>query len=206
MNSINYIIREVEDVNSPYLPEMVDWLNQIFPDYDPYFKTILTELRREDGRHEGAILIGLVENHVVGLLQIFFRKWRDGLIANIDLLGVLQPYRRAGIANALVQYSIGLTRTTAKRHEVFPFGIVSLIDPAYPPIVKLHQKLAAQIRREIAYRTPDRPNESSDTIAFYPLSDESRVVSTHELAWQLWQFGGLPEKEFIRRYGKPEYK
>ena len=54
-----YAIAEVSSVDSPYLPGMLRWLNRLFPEYTPQFETILTRLRRENGRHGAQIFLGL---------------------------------------------------------------------------------------------------------------------------------------------------
>jgi hypothetical protein len=38
-------------------------------------------------------------------------------------------------------------------------------------------------------------------IFWSPLQANLTDVPTKALAWQMWQFGGLAEEEFVRRYG-----
>jgi GNAT superfamily N-acetyltransferase len=191
---IPFVIEEITNPDSARLPGMIHWMSQLFPEYTPYFKTILTELRHEDGRHEAQLFVGLSEDQVIGLIQIFYRQWRNGLLADIDLLGVLGPYRRSGLGSALVRQAFMATRNVASHYGLPTLGIVSLADPKYIPVVRLHQKLGGQIRTDLQY-------PSGDIIVWYPLHDQFTAVSTKALAWQLWQFGGLPEGGFIRQYG-----
>jgi thiamine pyrophosphokinase len=195
--SFSYVIEQISDVDSPHLPGMVKWLNQVFPEYDPYFGTILTRLRREDGRHQAQIFVGLCGDQVVGLVQVFYCEWQHGLIADVDLLGVLEPYRRSGLGSALVRQAILATRDMSSRYGLPAIGVVSLADPEYSPVIRLHQKLGGQIRTDLRYR-------GGDVIVWYPLSEHFSAIETKALAWQLWQFGGLPEEEFISQYGKPQ--
>jgi GNAT superfamily N-acetyltransferase len=191
-----YPIEEVSSVDSPYLPGMIRWLNRLFPEYIPQFEMILTRLRREDGRHGAQIFLGLSGEEVVGLVQLFYREWRDGLIADIDLLGVLEPYRRSGLGSALVKRAILACEEMSAQYGLPASGVVSLIDPEYGPIIRLHWRLGGQIRTDLVY-------PSGDLIVWYPLSDCFSAVETKALAWQLWQFGGLPAGEFTSRYGEP---
>jgi GNAT superfamily N-acetyltransferase len=192
-----YPIEEVTSVDSPHLPGMIRWLNQLFPEYTPRFETILTHLRREDGRHGAQIFLGLSGKEVVGLVQSFYREWQGGLVADIDLLGVLEPHRRSGLGSALVRRAILAAEDMSGRYGLSATGVVSLIDPGYGPIIRLHRKLGGQIRTDLRY-------PCGDLIVWYPLSDRFSAVGTKALAWQLWQFGGLPEDEFTSRYGEPE--
>jgi GNAT superfamily N-acetyltransferase len=175
---------------------MIRWLNRLFPEYIPQFEMILTRLRREDGRHGAQIFLGLSGEEVVGLVQLFYREWRDGLIADIDLLGVLEPYRRSGLGSALVKRAILACEEMSAQYGLPASGVVSLIDPEYGPIIRLHWRLGGQIRTDLVY-------PSGDLIVWYPLSDCFSAVETKALAWQLWQFGGLPAGEFTSRYGEP---
>jgi len=193
-----YPIEEVSSIDSPYLPGMIRWLNRLFPEYTPQFETILTRLRREDGRHGAQIFLALSGKEVVGLVQLFYREWRDGLLTDIDLLGVLEPQRRSGLGSALVRRAILATEDRSAAYGLPATGVVSLIDPGYSPIIRLHRRLGGQIRTDLAY-------PSGDLIVWYPLSADFSAVGTKELAWQLWQFGGLPEGEFISRYGELDY-
>jgi GNAT superfamily N-acetyltransferase len=191
-----YPIEEVSRVDSPHLPGMIRWLNRLFPEYTPHFETILTRLRREDGRHGAQIFLGLSDDQVVGLVQLLYREWRDGLLADIDLLGVLEPHRRSGLGTALVRRAILATQDISAQYGMPAVGVVSLIDPEYNPIIRLHRRLGGQIRTDLRY-------PSGDLIVWYPLSADFSAVGTMALAWQLWQFGGLPEGEFTSRYGEP---
>lgn len=192
-----YTIEEISGKDSSHLPGMVNWLNQLFPDYVPYFGTILNELRQDDGCHKAQIYTALAAGQVVGLVQVFYRQWQNGLVADIDLLGVLEPHRRLGLGTALAKRAILAAQETASRYGLPAIGVVSLADPAYSPVIRLHEKLGGQIRTDFRY-------PSGDVIIWYPLLKGAATVETKALAWQLWQFGGLPEEEFVNHYGKPE--
>jgi GNAT superfamily N-acetyltransferase len=132
---------------------------------------------------------------VVGLVQLFYREWQGGLVADIDLLGVLEPHRRSGLGSALVRRAILATEHMSKAYGLPAIGVVSLIDFGYSPILGLHRRLGGQIRADLRY-------PSGDLIVWYPLSADFSAVGTKALAWQLWQFGGLPEDEFTSRFGE----
>jgi GNAT superfamily N-acetyltransferase len=162
---------------------MNHWLEAVFPEYaPPRFTTLLTNLRHPTGRHEIQLFVGLVNNIVAGLMQVFYHEWRQGLIADIDLLGVLEPYRRLGLAASLVKRAFLAIDELSLQYALPVLGIVSLVDPHYLPVIRLHQKLGGQIRT-------DYPYPSGDLIVWYPLSDDLARVETSGLAQQLQQFG-----------------
>ncbi len=183
-----YMIDEVSSATSPHLPGMGQWLDQIFPEYaPPRFGKLLTRLRHPDGRHEIQIFIGQIEHHVAGLVQVFYRQWRRGLIADIDLLGVLEPYRRSGLGLALVKQAILAAEGMALSYGLPAIGVVSLADPHYVPIIQLHRSLGGQIRGDCQY-------PGGDIVVWYPLREDSAAVETPVLAQQLREFGRLLEE------------
>jgi len=170
---------------------MSHWLNQIFPEYaPPRFGKLLTRLRHQDGRHEIQIFIGQIERQVAGLVQVFFREWRQGMIADIDLLGVLEPYRRSGLGSALVKRAILATQGMALSYGLPAIGVVSLADPQYAPVIQLHQDLGGQIRADHVY-------PGGDIIVWYPLQADFAAVETPALAQQLREFGQLLEDVLV---------
>ncbi len=183
-----YVINEVSSADSPHLPGMGQWLNEIFPEYaPPRFGELLTRLRRRDGRHEIQIFIGQIEQQVAGLVQVFFREWRQGVIADIDLLGVLEPYRRSGLGSALVKQAILATEGMALCYGLPAIGTVSLADPHYVPIIQLHRRLGGQIRGDYQY-------PGGDIVVWYPLREDFAAVETPVLGQQLREFGRLLEQ------------
>ena len=80
-----YKIVEVGDVSSAYLPEMEKVLQALLPAVNPHFRDILSQSLDERGRIRAQIFVGLCEDRVAGLVQIFYRQWRDNLVANVDL-------------------------------------------------------------------------------------------------------------------------
>ena len=96
-------MEEVTDADTPYLPGMGRWLLEILPEYaPPRFEAVLTRLRHQNGRHEAQIFVGLIDARVAGLVQVLYRQWQNGLVADIDLLGVPEPHRRSGLGTELV--------------------------------------------------------------------------------------------------------
>lgn len=161
------------------------WMEAIFPEYcPPRFDRLLAKLQYPDGQQQIQILVGLVDTLVVGLAQVFYQKWQGGLLADIDLLGVLKPFRRFGLATALVQETIHSALQMAKLYQMPAIGVLSLIDPNDDSIVRLHQKQRAQIRW-------DYPYPSGDVIVWYPIHSEYKDIPTSTLAEQLQLFGQL---------------
>jgi hypothetical protein len=182
-----FVIKEVTSPQSQYLTGMNRWLELIFPEYcPPRFGRLLSRLRRPDGRHQIQIFIGLIDNQVAGLVQLFYREWQGGLLSDIDLLGVLEPVRRSGLALALVQQSLRATFEIAQQYQLPAIGVATLIDPQYAPIVGLHQKQGGQIRADYQY-------PSGDVIVWYPMQRKYEDIVTPILGEQLRQFGRLLE-------------
>ena len=187
MPQYDFTIEEVISPGSQYLVGMNRWLELIFPEYcPPRFGRLLEAHRRPDGRRQVQIFIGLVDDQVAGLVQIFYREWQGGLLADIDLLGVLEPFRRSGMALALVQRSLRAASEMARQYQIPAIGLATLIDPQYPPIIRLHQKLGGQIRTDYQY-------PSGDLIAWYPLQPEYVDIATPTLGEQFQEFGKLLE-------------
>lgn len=183
--SSSYTLEEVSSVDSPHLPGMNNWLAQVFPEYlPPSFNRLLANLRHANGRHEVQIFVGLVENQVAGLLQMFYGPWQNGLMADIDLLGVLEPYRRLGLAAALVKHALVAAQQMALHYELPALGVASLVDPQYTPVIRLHQKLGGQVRTDYVYT-------SGDIIVWYPLLDNLVAIETQALAGALEQCGQI---------------
>jgi GNAT superfamily N-acetyltransferase len=186
-----YVIEEVTGVDSPHLPGMGHWLDQVFPEYaPPRFEKFLTRLRHGDGRHEIQLFIGRIEDQVAGLVQVFFREWHQGLMADIDLLGVLEPYRRSGLGSALVKQAILATQDMALAYGRPAVGVVSLADPHYAPVIQLHRSLGGQIRADYVY-------PSGDIVVWYPLQEDFAAVETPVLAQQLREFGRTLESVLV---------
>jgi GNAT superfamily N-acetyltransferase len=186
-----YAIEEVSSVDSPHLPGMGHWLNQVFPEYaPPRFEKFLTRLRHGDGRHEIQLFIGRIGDQVAGLVQVFYREWRRGLMADIDLLGVLEPYRRSGLGSALVKQAILATQDTASSYGLPAIGVVSLADPHYAAVIRLHRKLGGQVRVDYVY-------PGGDIVVWYPLREDFAAVETPVLAQQLREFGRTLESVLV---------
>lgn len=205
MNSTDnqYGIEEVRSAASPYLPELEACLKETHPEYAPHFRTLLTDPQRDSDQLRPQIFAGVSEDRAVGFLQLLYREWQRGAIAWIDILGVASSHRRLGIGAALVKRAIDATRATGDRIGLRAVGVTTLIDPENTPVVRLHEELGGQIRRDAIYRADSDPSSSGDLIVWYPLLDEFGQVTTRSLMWQVWQFGGLPEQEFVARYGQP---
>ena len=167
------------------MPGMNNWLVEIFPEYaPPRFDSFLRRLRHPDGRHELQIFVGQVGGEVAGLVQVFYRAWQEGLLADIDLLGVLAPHRRAGLGSALVRRVIEATQELSGAYRFPALGVVSLADPNDTAIIRLHEKLGGQIRT-------DWFHPCGDIIVWYPLLEKVAAVETAALTQQLQQFARL---------------
>jgi hypothetical protein len=182
-----FTIEEVTDPQSPYLGGMNRWLEQIFPEYCPArFDKLLSKHCHPNGKNQIQIFIGRMDGLVGGLAQQFYQEWEGGILADIDLLGVLEPFRRSGMASVLFQQCLRAVPETARHHQLPAIGAVTLIDPQYVPIVRLHQKQGGQIRT-------DHPYPSGDIIVWYPMQKEYEDIPTACLGEQLQQFGRLLE-------------
>jgi GNAT superfamily N-acetyltransferase len=180
-----FTVEEVTGPQSQYLSGMNCWLELIFPEYcPPRFDKFLSKYRHPNGRHQIQLFIGLIDNIVVGLAQQFYQEWQGGLLADIDLLGVLEPFRRSGLALALVQRCLSATIGVARQYGIPAIGVTTLIDPKYAPIVCLHQKQGGQIRTDYQY-------PSGDIIVWYPMRREYEDIPTSCVGEQLQQFGWL---------------
>jgi len=180
-----FVIEEVPSPRSHHMAGMNHWLDLIFPEYCPSrFDQLLSKYRSPDGRHQIQIFICRVNNIVAGLAQQFYREWQGGLLADIDVLGVLEPFRRSGLALSLVQHCLNATPEMARQYQIPAIGVASLIDPQYSPIVRLHQKQGGQIRKDHQY-------SSGDIIVWYPMQQEYEDIATSILGEQLYKFGQL---------------
>ena len=140
--------------------------------------------RYPNGRHKIQIFVGLINGLVVGLAQQFYQEWQHGILADLDLLGVLEPFRRSGLALALVQHCLRATPQIAQQYHIPAIGVTTLIDPQYAPIVRLHQKQGGQIRTDCQY-------SSGDLIVWYPMQQKYHDIPTSILEGRLHQFGQL---------------
>ncbi|HUW35197.1 MAG TPA: GNAT family N-acetyltransferase [Planctomycetota bacterium] len=194
-------VLEVTDAASPYLSEIEAILRQTHPGCDPYFRTILRDLRRADGKHEAQVFAAVHDGHAVGFSQVFYREWRGGLVGWLDLLDVLHAQRVQGVGTALARRSIEATIAMASLRGLPAIGTLSLIDPGNAAVVPLHGKLGGQIRRDLSYRTPLDPADKADVLVWHPCDAPHSGIATKALAWQAWQFGGLTKEQFEKRYG-----
>ena len=180
-----FTIEEVANSQSQYMSEMNRWLELIFPEYcPPRFDKLLSKHRHPNGKHQVQIFIGVNNGLVMGLAQQFYQEWQNGILADIDLLGVLEPFRRSGLASALVKECLSATHKIAQQYQIPAIGLTTLIDPSYAPIVRLHQKLGGQIRTDYQY-------PSGDIIVWYPMQPGYEDISTSTLEERLHQFGQL---------------
>ena len=178
-------IEEVTSSQSQYLEAMNRWLMQVFPEYRPArFDKLLAKYRHLGGRCQIQIFVGLVNDRVAGLVQVFYREWQHGLLADIDLLGVLEPFRRHGLASALVQRSLRATPETAQQYQIHAIGATTLMDPKFAAMLRWHNKQGGQVRED--YRYP-----GGDIIVRYRMPREYDNISTSILGELLQQFGKL---------------
>jgi GNAT superfamily N-acetyltransferase len=164
---------------------MNSWLEHIFPEFCPaQFDKLLAKLRHSDGKDQIQIFISLIDNKVTGLIQVLYQEWQGGLLSYIDLLGVLEPYRRRGFALSLVQRSLKASVEMARAYQVASIGVTTLANPDYDPIMRLHQKVGGQIRRDYRY-------SSGDLVVWYPMQKKYKGIATSILGDQLHLLGQL---------------
>jgi len=205
-----YTIEEVYDVTSPYQNGMKSLFLELFPDLTPAFERILVDRVDAKGRIKAQIFVGLCQATVAGLLQVFYRPWRSGLIGNVDLVGVLEPFRKTGLGLGLMRHAISTFRKVASQWELAPIGLLWLTGQDEGPVdswlvrrVRMYEQIGAQVRRDLRYKFNGQAKPNGELILWYPVSDEFVNVETKSLAWQLWQFGQLPKEDFTKRYGRP---
>jgi len=181
----------------------------LFPDLTPAFESILTHRLDAEGRIQNQIFIGLCGKSVAGILQIFYYPWKGGLVSVVDLVGVLESFRGSGLGLKMIRHASAATEKVASQWQVSPRGLLGLTELDQGDSrswivrrVRLFERMGAQVRRDLVYQYDGLPESSGEIILWYPMSDEVAAVSTKELAWVLWQSGGLPSEEFGRRYGE----
>ena len=142
---------------------------------------------------------------------MFYQPWRNGLVGNVDLLGVLESFRSTNLGIGLMRHAITATLKVSAQYKLPVAGIVWLTEPDDGPTgswpvrrVRMFQRLGGQVRRDLRYRYDGQLYPDGELIFWYPLMAECVDVETKSLVWLLWQFGGLPKEEFVRRYGDPE--
>jgi GNAT superfamily N-acetyltransferase len=204
-------IIELDDPAAPYLLELERLLRHLLPGLKPSFREILADRRDDRERIKAQIFVGLCADQVAGLMQMFYRPWRCCLVANVDLLAVLEPFRRTNLGLGLIRHAITTALKVSSQYKLPVAGIVWLTEPEQGSLdswanrrVRMFQKLGGQARCDLRYRYDGQPYPNGELIFWYPLADEFVHVATRSLAWLLWQFGGLPEEEFVRRYGDPK--
>jgi GNAT superfamily N-acetyltransferase len=75
-----------------------------------WFKKIISEMRDERGRPKGEVFIAVLDGGLAGLLTVFYKRWRDSLIAWVDLLGASKPFQGTGLESALLKQAISAAR------------------------------------------------------------------------------------------------
>ncbi len=130
-------IVEVSETANPLLPEMEKVLRKLLPQLRPGFREILAGRFDDRGRVRRQIMAGLCGGRVAGLMQVFYRPWRDGLVGNVDLLGI------------------------SARYKLPVAGVVWLTEPDEGPPgswtnrrVRMFERLGGQARRDLRYRYP----------------------------------------------------
>lgn len=212
MTRENIRIEEVTSITSQYMDGMIGIFNALFPGLHPSFREILSDRYDSDGNLKRQIFVGLSEDVPAGLLQVFYRPWRNGLVGEVDLVGVLESYRKTGLGLRMMRRAVTATEQAAGARNVPVHGLVWLTEPdkghahTWPVRrVRMYEKMGAQVRRDLIYRFDGQPEPDGEIILWCPLARGLGNVPTKELAWLLWQSGGLPEDEFVRRYGQPPH-
>ena len=206
--SSEFKIQEITTVDSPYLAGMKMVLKALFPKLTPVIEKILDNRFNTEGQIQKQIFVGICGESIAGILQIFYHPWRGGLLSVIDLMGVLESFRSTGLGLSLMRYAISATKDIAFQWKVSPKGLLWLTELDQGNYnswaarrVKLYEKTGAQVRRDIIYQFNGQPETDGEMILWYPISDDVVKIGTKELAWALWQSGGLPPEEFTERYG-----
>ena len=216
-SQVNPEIIEVTSIDSVYLDGMLNIFAILFPnlasagDQRLVFEDILTNRLDTEGRIQKQIFIGLSGETVVGILQIFYYTWNDGLVAVVDLVGVLEPFRGSRLGLRLIRYARSVTENAASQWGVTAKGILGLAeldqgdsDSWADRRVRLFERLGAQVRRDLIYQYGGLSESNGDYVIWYPMSADVFEISSRALAWVLWQSGGLPFEEFVRRYSKSD--
>ena len=161
-------------------------------------------LPRGNSLSSGQLCAAVVKNMVVGFSSVRYRQWDSGLIGWLDSLAVTEAFHRKGIGTALVKSCIAATRTRASLLGFPALGLLSTTSPSSLSLIRLHKRLAGQIRDDLHYSTPADRYERTSLLVWHPLLADYFHVPTGSLARQAWRFGGFPEDEFRRRYGQPD--
>ncbi len=205
------VIEEITESQSPHMSQMRELFDELFPelfpgdsDARPYFRELLGDRPDDQSRHTAQLFTSVADGRVVGIAQIFYRLADDGLIAWLDWLGVTEAARRRGIGSTLFAQTVAATREVAREYGVAPMGVASLVIPGHAASLGLCQALGVQVRDDLVYDFDGDGTRGDERVVWYPLADQYSGWPSVSLAWQLWQFGGLPAEEFARRYGKPD--
>jgi len=215
------VVERMVGVSSPRVDEMVALFNSAMDDgFDvevtpdgrvlrtndrtidqaSWFREIITEMRDDQGRPKGEVFIATFEDSLAGLLTIFYKRWMNGLIAWVDLLGTTERFRGTGLETALLKRAVAATQTASAAHNLPAIGLVSEDFHGELSFAQKWVDAGGQVRTDTRYRFFDDGPEY--TILWFPLNDNARDINSKSLAWVLWRFPGLPEKEFTRLYGK----
>jgi hypothetical protein len=205
-------IKEITSPQSPHLPGLEKLQAELFPGVPSDFTRFLRGRSGDGGRLRQQLFAGLVQGEAAGLLQVLYREWGKGLIANVDRVGVRPDARGTNLGLSLLRFAKDNFYRLCLQYGQPALGVVGLTDPDRGPAdswsvrrVRLFEKLGAQIRRDLAYHTVDdaRLYPEGKLILWYPLTEHMTHIGTRSLAWILWQISGLAPGEFVKRYGNP---
>ncbi|MFC1683342.1 hypothetical protein ACFL0G_03960 [Candidatus Zixiibacteriota bacterium] len=206
-----FAIVEIVDPVDPLLPELEKAFADLLTGMEPHFREFLEGRLDGQGRVKAQLFCGSCQDRAAGLMQMCYRSWRDALVGNVDLLGVLEPYRSTNLGLSLMRHAIAATLSVSARYKLPVAGIVWLTEPDQGPLdswadrrVRMFERLGGQARRDLRYRYQGQRNPDGELIFWYPLAEAFFDVDTRSLARLLWQFGGLTAEEFARRHGDPE--
>jgi RNA polymerase sigma factor (sigma-70 family) len=218
------VVERMVDVSSPRLDEMVDLFDSTMDDgfdvkvtpegqiaktttrefdQSDWFKKVISEMRDDQGRSKGEVFVGTFEGKLAGLVTIFYKRWMNGLIAWVDLLGTAERFRGTGLETALLKRAVAATQTASEAHSLPAIGLVSEDFHGELSFAQKWEDAGGQVRTDIRYRIFD--DGPGDTILWFPLDDNARDINSKCLAWALWRFPGLPEEGFRRLYGEPPH-
>lgn len=207
----NFTIEEVTRPDDPHIAGTLDVFSEAFPHLSPGLDSMLASRLDPAGRVRTQLFVGLCNDAPAGLLQLFYEVWRDGLIAIADLVGVAQAHRGTGLGLGLMHRALSAPRDVAAGWGLPAQGLLASTEPAQGDPqswrvrrVKMYEKMGGQVRRDLVFRFDGQPEPDGEILIWFPMRPEVANVSTKALASVLWKSGGLPEAEFVRRYGKPE--
>jgi GNAT superfamily N-acetyltransferase len=198
-------IEELFSHQSDYFAPLEAAQKKLLPEFEWNVQEQIKIRNDEERKPRLKIFVALCENNVAGFLHMNFIRFGDWCIANIDFLGVLQPYRRHGFGLALLRKAKRIAAGLECSDGVKCLGIASLADTGETGTddfarkrLWLYSRLGGMVREDLVFRTPDYP---SDFVVWYPLVDQAAVIPTIALARILWSIYPYAQSDFVEHIG-----